>query len=198
MCTTNEDQTVGLPLWLQSGLVLRKPSKADGPDIVLAHEDFEDMYIEFAFGLSSLFDGDYARWMDWVNSLDTENPLEPSYVRTTFLIARDRRSQLSGRVAVRYELDAQLAKSGGHVGVAVLKGHRRTGYGRELLQFGVTLAHERGVSTVILICDATNVASRSLLESTGAHLLDQVHTDGRTMLRFSVDSSSDLESVVGK
>lgn len=192
MCTCNEKQFVGLPLSLRSGLALSEPSKADGPDILLAHENFEDTYIQFAFGLSNLFDGDYARWMEWVNSLDTENPLEPSYVRTTFLIARDRRSQLSGRVAVRYELDAQLAKSGGHVGVAVLKGQRRTGYGRELLQFGVTMAHERGVSPVILICDETNGASRSLIESTGARLLDQVHTHGRTMLRFSVDSSSDL------
>lgn len=179
-------------MWLQSGLVLRRPSKEDRPDLVLAHEDFEDTYIEFALGLSSRFGGDYTRWMEWVNSLDTEKPLEPGYVRTTYLIARNRRSELAGRVAVRYELDDRIAKLGGHVGVAVRKGHRRTGYGRELLRFGVTLAHEQGVSPVILICDSMNGASRSLIETTGFRGLDQVDIEGRTMLRFTIDPTSDL------
>jgi predicted acetyltransferase len=92
------------------------------------------------------------------------------------------RPEFLGRIAVRHRLTEQLRRLGGHIGYDVRRSRRREGHATAMLLAVLPLAHGMGIDPALITCDATNVASRRVIESNGGIFEDEL--DGT--LRFWV------------
>ncbi len=94
-----------------------------------------------------------------------------------------------GHVGIRHELNEHLKTIGGHIGYSIRPSKRGKGYGNKILEFALPKAKELGINCVLLTCDATNVASRKVIEKNGGVLENQVPNPqtGIDKLRFWID-----------
>jgi predicted acetyltransferase len=74
-----------------------------------------------------------------------------------------------------------------HVHYSVAEPHRRNGYGRELLRLLLDEARAIGLSAVRVGCNASNIASRRVIETNGGRFVGEF-TDrtGEQVLLFEV------------
>jgi predicted acetyltransferase len=97
--------------------------------------------------------------------------------------------QYLGRVDIRHRLNKSLTWYGGHIGFEIRLSARRKGYGRLALQLGLAECRRLGLHRVLVTCDATNVASRRIIEANGGILEDVIDLDaqGTQGMRFWID-----------
>jgi predicted acetyltransferase len=105
---------------------------------------------------------------------------------TFWLVDADR---YLGRVDIRHCLDPALTRYGGHIGFEIRVSERRKGYGRLALQLGLGECRQLGVRRVLVTCEATNAASRNIIEANGGILEDVIDLDdqGTQGMRFWID-----------
>lgn len=96
-----------------------------------------------------------------------------------------------GRLSIRHRLTEQLEKFGGHIGYDIRPSERIKGYGSKILELALLKAKELGIMRVLLTCDATNTASRKIIEKNGGILENQIPNPetGIDKLRFWIDNA---------
>ena len=72
-----------------------------------------------------------------------------------------------GRV---HELNAFLAREGGHIGFGVSPAFRRRGYATAILEQSLVVARALGITDVLATCDDNNVGSATVIERCGGVL----------------------------
>jgi predicted acetyltransferase len=82
--------------------------------------------------------------------------------------------QFIGGVSVRHELNDSLRHFGGHIGYMIRPSARRRGYGKHILKLALPKAHDLGIVTALVTCDATNTASRKIIEANGGIFENEV------------------------
>jgi predicted acetyltransferase len=75
---------------------------------------------------------------------------------------------------LRFRLNLELEREGGHIGYDVRPSARRRGYGTQLLARGLIEARARGIWPVLLTADADNVGSIRIIEKNGGVFADEV------------------------
>jgi predicted acetyltransferase len=97
-------------------------------------------------------------------------------------------TEFLGQVSIRHTLTPRLERIGGHIGYAIRPSARRRGYGRLILRLALPEAFRLGINPALVTCDATNAASRKIIEANGGKLQDQIDQgDGLPpVLRFWV------------
>jgi predicted acetyltransferase len=100
-----------------------------------------------------------------------ETPRPAQYVPSTSLwwIEGD---EYLGRLAIRHRLSAGLLESGGHIGYDVRPAARRKGHATTMLRTALPIARRLGIESALITTDATNVASRRVIEANGGVLAD--------------------------
>lgn len=78
-----------------------------------------------------------------------------------------------GRLVIRHRLTPFLLELGGHIGYDVRPAARRRGHATAMLRAALPLARGLGVDSALVTCDATNVASRKVIEANGGVLEDR-------------------------
>lgn len=73
-----------------------------------------------------------------------------------------------GRLSIRHELNIPLGESGGHIGFDVAPRFRGRGIAKAMLRKSLPLLKNLGFRQALLTCDATNSASRRVMEACGA------------------------------
>lgn len=83
-------------------------------------------------------------------------------------------SEYLGQVVIRHTLDTEyLAVYGGHIGYDVRPSVRRQGHATRMLAAALPVAAALGIDPALVTCDATNVASRRVIERNGGMFSDQ-------------------------
>lgn len=72
-----------------------------------------------------------------------------------------------GTLQIRHSLTPLLRTMGGHIGYEVRPSARRQGHARRMLALALPIAHGLGIDPALVTCDATNVASRKVIEANG-------------------------------
>ena len=91
-----------------------------------------------------------------------------------------------GGVSIRHRLNEHLLKVGGHIGYDVRPSQRNKGYGSKILELALPVARGLGIDRVLVTCDATNEASRKIIEKNGGVLENSAidEKSGVERLRF--------------
>jgi predicted acetyltransferase len=94
-----------------------------------------------------------------------------------------------GQVEIRHRLTDALRLRGGHVGYAIRPSMQRRGHGTRALALALPECVKFGLDRVLVTCDATNDASRRIIEANGGVLEDVVELDGRPVptMRFWIE-----------
>ncbi len=94
-----------------------------------------------------------------------------------------------GRLNLRYELDADLLKFGGHIGYEVRPSCRKQGYGTRMLQLGLEKAKAVGIHSVLVTCDENNIGSKKIIEYNGGKFENAISVAGSAVkkLRYWID-----------
>jgi predicted acetyltransferase len=90
-----------------------------------------------------------------------------------------------GRLSIRHALTDLLRIKGGNIGYEIRPTARCRGYATLMLGLSLPIANKLGVDPALLTCDATNVASRRVIEANGGQLIDS----SGEILRFSLSTS---------
>ena len=116
--------------------------------------------------------------------------LPRGHVASTLRIG-DVAGTIVGRLSIRHRLNRFLETAGGHVGYSVREGHRRKGYGTEMLRQAIPLAAEIGLPRILVTCDVTNVASRKIIEVNGG-VFESTYERGLRIpkLRYWIDTAA--------
>ena len=77
-----------------------------------------------------------------------------------------------GRASIRHSLTKHLRLIGGHIGYEVRPSERKKGYGKRILELALLKAKKLGIKKVLVTCNATNIASRKIIEYCGGVLED--------------------------
>jgi predicted acetyltransferase len=109
---------------------------------------------------------------------------------STFWLVED--DEFVGKVDVRHVLNDALRRRGGHVGYAIRPSMRRRGRGMSALTLVLPECVRLGLDRVLVTCDATNEASRMIIERNGGRLEDAVQAEGRDVptLRYWIDAAA--------
>lgn len=99
---------------------------------------------------------------------------------TYFLICSEK---IIGRSDVRRKLNPALEVKGGHIGYDIRPSERRKGFGTLILKLTLEKAREIGLERVLITCDADNVASAKIIESSGGKLAKQlIYEETKTLI----------------
>jgi predicted acetyltransferase len=103
-----------------------------------------------------------------------ETPRPGGWVTGTYLwmVEDEPHEQVVGRISLRHELTPWLLEVGGHIGYAVRPTARRRGHATRALALMLPVAAARGITSALVTCDETNVASRRTIEANGGVLED--------------------------
>ncbi|MEU8238550.1 GNAT family N-acetyltransferase [Actinoplanes missouriensis] len=113
---------------------------------------------------------EYVRWLR-AQSLE-ESPRPAGHVpSTTLWWIRD--DEYLGRVAIRHRLTEVLLEVGGHISYDVRSSARRRGHATAMLGAALPVARGLGITSALVMCDVTNVASRRVIEANGGVFEDQ-------------------------
>ncbi|WP_353886395.1 GNAT family N-acetyltransferase [uncultured Curtobacterium sp.] len=163
------------------------PSRAFFPSFVRALAEWGDAHQDGAGvrDAAALRDPEgFGRWVDQLLAEETTAAVELGHVTCTYrwVVQGD---EYLGSIALRHELNDWLREYGGHVGYGIRPSARGRGLASAALAATLDTAAERGMPEVLLTCDATNPASRRVIERNGGRYERSVVTpDGHTLLRF--------------
>ena len=153
-------------------LTLRPPAPGDEHEVRRAHAVLAAEGFVFALGLSGLSWRYYLERLAAIEAGDRSHGRVPA----TFLLA-EVGGRLVGRTSIRFELNDELAATGGHIGYCVLPEHRGRGHATAILRRSLAVALGHGVTSALLTCDRANKPSRRVIEKCGGVLAD---VTGRT------------------
>jgi predicted acetyltransferase len=113
---------------------------------------------------------EYVGWLRAQNREDSPRP-EGHVPSTTLWWIQD--DDYLGRLAIRHRLTPHLRDVGGHIGYDVRPSARRRGHATAMLRAALPVARDLGISSALVTCDATNIASRKVIEANGGVFDDQ-------------------------
>jgi predicted acetyltransferase len=151
-----------------------------------AHAELVSDDFQFLLG----WDGT-ADWDGYVESKHAHargEGLPPGWVANTFLLA-ELDGAVVGRVSVRHDLNEELLREGGHIGLGVRPDFRRRGIGTTMLRNALVIARSLGIERALVTCDDDNDASAAMIERVGGQLEDKVEPQegGVPVRRYWID-----------
>ncbi|MGE0548005.1 MAG: GNAT family N-acetyltransferase [Kofleriaceae bacterium] len=95
-----------------------------------------------------------------------------------------------GRISIRHRLNDALRVIGGHIGYGIRPSRRAQGFGTKILRLALPHAAALGIDPALITCDATNDASRRVIERCGGVLDRGCDPTTNATLRYWVRTSS--------
>ena len=113
----------------------------------------------------------------------------------TFLLIRENDNKIVGTINVRWNLNEEMLKFGGHIGYGVRPTERRKGYNKINLYLGLIEAKKVGLDKVMIDCSKTNLGSDKTIQALGGILerCDKDPYDGELTNVYWIDVNESLE-----
>ena len=88
----------------------------------------------------------------------------------TFLLIRENDRRIVGTVNVRWDLNEEMLRFGGHIGYGIRPSERRKGHNKINLYLALKEAKKIGLDRVMIDCSVSNIASDRTIQALGGIL----------------------------
>ncbi|HEY1085369.1 MAG TPA: GNAT family N-acetyltransferase [Candidatus Saccharimonadales bacterium] len=167
-------------------LILKIPDESDRERVLDFRQEFLDSYHEHHIpGARALAVSDtYEQWLEHIARVQTQ-PEEGEVNATQYIAIDEESGKVVGVIQLRHRLNDHLLNVGGHIGYSIRPSERRKGYGKKMLELALEHARTLGIHDILLTCDASNVASASVIERNDGKLENILETpEGLLKRRF--------------
>lgn len=144
-------------------------------DIVVNHTDMSPR----AIWVNDFHNFDY--YLKNLNVKEEKNGRVPD--TTLFCLDKDR-NILVGAVNIRYYLNDELLKTGGHIGDGIRPRERRKGYATAMIALALEECKKLGINKVLMCCDKNNIGSAKSIIKNGGVLENEVEENGHIVQRY--------------
>ena len=98
----------------------------------------------------------------------------------TFLLIREDDNKIIGTLNLRWNLNEEMLKTGGHIGYGIRPTERRKGYNKINLYLGLLEAKKLYLDKVMLSCHITNIGSNKTIKAlSGIFERNDTYKDGK-------------------
>ena len=166
---------------------LMKPTMDYADEIMSYRQDLLDAGGGFA-GCFSLRNCETAE--EWVRSAELSETTAPEGFVTcsSYIAVRPSDKRIVGTIDLRHSIDHPILGTwGGHIGYSVRPSERRKGYATEMLRQNLINCRERGLTRVLITCDADNEASEKTILANGGVFEKLIEVDGKPTKRYWVE-----------
>ena len=113
----------------------------------------------------------------------------------TFLLIRENDDRIVGSINVRWDLNREMLRFGGHIGYGIRPTERRKGYNKINLYLGLKEARKVGLKKVMIDCAASNIGSDATIKALGGVLerCEKDPSDGELTNVYWIDVDGSLE-----
>ena len=124
---------------------------------------------------------DYSAWLTAVECGRDPKTVPPDRIPAESLFVF-KEEELIGIVWLRYQLNADLLRFGGHIGLSIRPSARNEGYGTRALALALERCFELGIDEVLVTCNQDNIASAKMITNNGGVFFDQQCEDDGTIV----------------
>lgn len=119
----------------------------------------------------------YEEWLEKLEE-DRNRPITEERVPAeTFFLIRENDNKIVGMINIRFALNKELRKVGGHIGYSIRPTERRKGYNKINLYLGLLECQKHGLERVMLSCNKENLGSAKTIQSFDAELEREFYDD---------------------
>jgi predicted acetyltransferase len=131
---------------------------------------------------------DFEAYLAEVRRFEDPRTVPPEWVRCTeFCLEVD--GEIVGCSRLRFALNAQLEREGGHIGYDVRPSARRRGFGNLILRLVLSEARRAGLERALITADADNYPSLRIIEKNGGVFAGEALSvkSGKLVRRYWID-----------
>ncbi|MFT8929965.1 MAG: GNAT family N-acetyltransferase [Sporolactobacillus sp.] len=129
----------------------------------------------------------FASFCDELSELETDAARRRGWVPAALFALINGSGEVLGVAQLRYELNADLLRHGGHIGYGVRPSERRKGYASQLLTLTLNEAKRIGLPRVLVTCDKTNIGSARTIVKNGGQLENEINESNRMTQRYWIE-----------
>ncbi len=146
---------------------LRRPEAKDKEQVLSLMAEFEVDQASHDGGFWDKSNFDYDRWL--TNNLMSEAGIDlpDGWVPSIQLVSFDEKNRAIGFLNLRLRLNDYLKRQGGHIGYCIRPSMRGKGFAKEQLRLGLDWAKSKNITSLLVTCHQTNVASRAVILANG-------------------------------
>lgn len=127
----------------------------------------------------------YTSFKDMVDYINQPKPREDWVETSTFFYFKN--GKIVGAVNIRYQLNEQLTRIGGHVGYGVAKLQRGKGYATVMLGKAIDILKPFQIKNVLMTCNPKNFASQKVIKSYGGYEIEPyIKKNGLPVKRYHI------------
>lgn len=133
--------------------------------------------------------GSFEDFVQMYRDMEQGKNLEKGYVGATMYWLVDG-ARFLGWLSLRHRLTPKLREFGGHIGYWIRPKDRQKGLGKLILKLGLKKAKKRGLKKILIMCNASNPASRKIIEANGGKFFDIIRAKSHhntKEIRFWID-----------
>lgn len=137
-----------------------------------------------------LSDFTYEEWLDKVRKdIDMANIAPGRVPALTYFYVREEDDCIVGMINMRLTLNDFQRNEGGHAGYCIRPTERRKHYATSMLRDALEVYRLLSVPTVLVSCDADNVASQGTIKNNGGKLQREFYSDTfeTTVQMYAID-----------
>lgn len=98
--------------------------------------------------------------------------------------------EILGCSHLRHELNDELRRAGGHIGLGIRPKARGKGLSKELLRLTLAKAKDMGINQVHVHCYEENMQSRRMIESMNAQLDSIIDVPTQRVMRYLINNAA--------
>lgn len=130
---------------------------------------------------------DYHDFDSYISSLELKDVHDGKVPDSTFFCLDTDRNIVVGAVNIRYYLNEDLLRNGGHIGDGVRPSERRKGIATKMISLALEECRKLGISKVLMVCDKDNIGSAKSIINNGGVLENEIMCDGVIEQRYWIE-----------